>query len=321
MDAQKEVILRLNKLTKNFGGLTAVNNVSLDIHRGVIHGLIGPNGSGKTTLINTVTGIYKASGGSIIFKDKEIKGLRSRLISELGISRTFQISRIFSRMTVLENLLVVAPKGGIKENVEKAMQLLKQVGLEENYKKIASSLPYGQRKLLEFARAVMTEPELIFLDEPTASLAPESAKVVRDLILNLAKESSKTFFIATHNLYEAEILCDRVAIINRGNILAVGKPKELKEMMKGETYTIIRFQEWNNEVENFLETNNYKISDLVQEERKIQIKLKDIEKETPPLIKKLIENNYNIVEVFHERPSLEKIYLELVERETNGGVK
>ena len=139
--------------------------------------------------------------------------------------------------------------------------------------------------------------------------------------LNLAKESNKTFFIATHNLYEAEILCDRVAIINRGNILAVGKPKELKEMMKGETYTIIRFQEWSNEVENFLETNNYKISNLVQEERKIQIKLKDIEKETPPLIKKLIENNYNIVEVFHERPSLEKIYLELVERETNGGVK
>ncbi|MBW1971558.1 MAG: ABC transporter ATP-binding protein [Deltaproteobacteria bacterium] len=227
MDVQKEVILRLNKLTKNFGGLTAVNNVSLDIHRGVIHGLIGPNGSGKTTLINTVTGIYKASGGSIIFKDKEIKGLRSRLISELGISRTFQISRIFSRMTVLENLLVVAPKGGIKENVEKAMQLLKQVGLEENYKKIASSLPYGQRKLLEFARAVMTEPELIFLDEPTAGVTLKLIEKTIEFIHSL-NNNGMTFVIVEHNMKVIMSVCERIFVLEYGKKIAEGTPKEVQ---------------------------------------------------------------------------------------------
>ncbi|MHA1866676.1 MAG: ATP-binding cassette domain-containing protein [Candidatus Heimdallarchaeaceae archaeon] len=319
--SSSEFAVETTRLTKDFDSLRAVNEIDLTIKKSEIFGLLGPNGAGKTTTIRLLSGMLIPTFGKakVLGMDSVEKSLQIR--EKTGLLT--ETPSIYDRLSVRENLTFFGRIYGVKsEDIQKNIKKLLEIfDLEERIDSKAGTLSKGMKQKVAIARTLIHDPELIFLDEPTASLAPESAKIVRDLILNLAKESNKTFFIATHNLYEAEILCDRVAIINRGNILAVGKPKELKEMMKGETYTIIRFQEWNNEVENFLETNNYKISNLVQEERKIQIKLKDIEKETPPLIKKLIENNYNIVEVFHERPSLEKIYLELVERETNGGVK
>ena len=222
-----KIIISLDGLTKKFGGLTAVDNVSLDIHRGVIYGLIGPNGSGKTTLINTVTGFLKRSSGSIIFKDEDVSFYRPMKLSQMGISRTFQISRVFSRLTVLENLLVVSRKGGLKVNKERAMQLLSQVGLQDNHSMPAHSLPYGQRKLLEFARAVMTEPEVIFLDEPTAGVNQKAIEQMIDFI-HLLNNQGMTLLVVEHNMKVMMSLAERIFAIEHGIKIAEGTPSEIQ---------------------------------------------------------------------------------------------
>lgn len=222
------IIINLEGLTKKFGGLTAVNNVSLDIHRGVIHGLIGPNGSGKTTLINTVTGLLNRTSGRVIFKDEDVSCHRPMQLSRMGISRTFQISRVFSRMTVLENLLVVARKGNIKANRERAMHLLSQVGLQDSYAVPAHSLPYGQRKLLEFARAVMTEPDVIFLDEPTAGVNHKAIEQMIEFIHTLNSQGM-TLLVVEHNMKVMMTLAERIFAIEYGIKIAEGTPADIQK--------------------------------------------------------------------------------------------
>lgn len=227
MDAKDKVILRLDGLTRKFGGLIAVNNVSMALNRGLIHGLIGPNGSGKTTLINTVTGIYRPSAGEVIFNQETVSGLKPRRLSERGISRTFQISRVFGRLSVLENLLVVSPHGGIAENRDKAIMLLGQVGLEDSRHKAAHSLPYGQRKLLEFARAVMTDPQVIFLDEPTAGVTLKSIdKMVR--FVHTLNAQGMTFLVVEHNMKVIMRLCGKMFVLEHGLKIAEGTPEEVQ---------------------------------------------------------------------------------------------
>lgn len=227
MDVQNEVILSLQGLTKSFGGLMAVNEVSLELKRGIIHGLIGPNGSGKTTLINTVTGMHRKSAGNVVFNGEEVSGLRPRLLSERGISRTFQISRVFGKLSILENLLVVARKGGLKENRERAMELLDQVGLAESSAKPADSLPYGQRKLLEFARAVMTEPQLIFLDEPTAGVNLKLIDKMIEFVYALNREGM-TFLLVEHNMKVMMSLAERIFALEYGVKIAEGTPAQVQ---------------------------------------------------------------------------------------------
>jgi ABC-type branched-subunit amino acid transport system ATPase component len=225
--AQDEVILRLDGLTKKFGGLTAVEGVSLDLHRGGIHGLIGPNGSGKTTLINTVTGVYKASAGKVLFKGEGVVGLKPMALSRRGMSRTFQISRVFGKLTVLENLLVVARGGGLAENRDRALDLLRQVGLEESFDKAAQSLPYGQRKILEFARAVMTEPELIFMDEPTAGVTLKLIEKMIEFIHELNRRGM-TFLVVEHNMKVIMGLCEKIFVLEHGAKIAEGTPVQIQ---------------------------------------------------------------------------------------------
>jgi ABC-type branched-subunit amino acid transport system ATPase component len=227
MDVQNEVILSLEGLTKKFGGLIAVNDVSLNLNRGIIHGLIGPNGSGKTTLINTVTGMHKKSSGNVFFNGEEVSRLKSRLLSQRGISRTFQISRVFGKLSLLENLLVVARKGGLKENSQRAMDLLHQVGLAESHAKTADSLPYGQRKLLEFARAMMTEPQLIFLDEPTAGV---NLKLIDKMIEFIYALNGKgmTFLVVEHNMKVMMSLAEKIFALEYGVKIAEGTPAQVQ---------------------------------------------------------------------------------------------
>jgi ABC-type branched-subunit amino acid transport system ATPase component len=227
MGAQDEVILRLDGLTKRFGGLTAVEGVSLDLERRGIHGLIGPNGSGKTTLINTVTGVYKASAGNVFFKGEAVVGLKPMALSRRGMSRTFQISRVFGKLTVLENLLVVAREGGLAENRDRALDLLRQVGLEESFDKTARSLPYGQRKILEFARAVMTGPELIFMDEPTAGVTLKLIEKMIEFIHGLNRRGM-TFLVVEHNMKVIMGLCARIFVLEHGVKIAEGTPAEIQ---------------------------------------------------------------------------------------------
>ncbi|MHA1303115.1 MAG: ATP-binding cassette domain-containing protein [Candidatus Heimdallarchaeaceae archaeon] len=307
--------IETSRLTKDYDSLRAVNEVDLKITRSEIFGLLGPNGAGKTTTIRLLAGILTPT-----FGDAKVIGLDTveqslELREKVGLLT--ETPSIYERLTVRQNLSFFAQIYGVKkEDIElKIDQLADIFEITEKLDVPAGTLSKGMKQKLAIARAMIHDPEVLFLDEPTASLAPESAKVVHDLIHKLAKERKRTFFIATHNLTEAERLCDRVAIINKGKLLAVGAPNELKSMMKGETITIIRFLKWDKEIEKFFEDTSYNVRNIDTDNRIIKLKLDEYEKQTPKILKDLISKNFQITEIYHQKPSLEKIYLELVEGE------
>jgi ABC-type branched-subunit amino acid transport system ATPase component len=234
-------ILRIEKTKKIFGGVVALNGCSFRVEENSITGLIGPNGSGKTTLFNCITGFYRAEGGEIYFKDVGISRLRPHQIMQLGVVRTFQITRVFSGLTVLENMLY-APKDQLGEklwralfqissirhqervNREKALEILEFVGLAELRSEYAENLSYGQKKLLELGRALMTSPELIMLDEPAAGINPTMVGRLRDVILEL-HQGGKTFLIIEHDMKFVMGICQKVVVLDFGERIAEGPPR------------------------------------------------------------------------------------------------
>ena len=189
--SEKEPILQLQEVTKSFGNLTAVNHCSFGVERNWIIGLIGPNGAGKTTLFNLITGSYTADAGDILFKDQPITSLKPYQIAEKGIGKTFQITRVFSKMTLMENLIVAAR---VRNKDERALELLELAGLIDLKGDYASDLSYGQQKLLALIRVLMFDPDLILLDEPAAGINPTMQNKIMDRIHKL-KDDGKTFLI------------------------------------------------------------------------------------------------------------------------------
>jgi branched-chain amino acid transport system ATP-binding protein len=215
-------ILEVQNVTKRFGGVTAVQSVSLALEEGRIHGLIGPNGSGKTTLFNCITGIVPADSGRIFFRRQRIDDLKPHQIFHRGLSRTFQMIRVFPELTALENLLVVAT-GEHARAVTRAHELLRMVRLDGLAGEYAGNLSFGQQKLLEFARVLVTDPALILLDEPAAGVNPtllnELLAVVRSL-----RDRGKTIFLVEHDMKVVMGLCDTVFVLDHGEKLAQGPP-------------------------------------------------------------------------------------------------
>jgi neutral amino acid transport system ATP-binding protein len=237
-------MLTVEGLTKDFGGLRAVNNCSFEVSQGCIFGLIGPNGSGKTTVFNLITGFLRPTAGHILFKGQEVTGLAPHEISRRGIARTFQMVRVFRRMTVLENLLM-APRNQAGENffrglartpavrrqerehLEKARALLQVVGLDRIANEYCGSLSYAEQKLVEITRALMTDPELILLDEPASGINPTLVNQVLDYVRKLQQERGKTFLVVEHDMRVIMNLCDRIAVLNYGERIAEGTPVEI----------------------------------------------------------------------------------------------
>ncbi|HEX9115965.1 MAG TPA: ABC transporter ATP-binding protein [Anaerolineae bacterium] len=237
-------MLRVEGLTKNFGGLRAVNHCSFEVGQGSIFGLIGPNGSGKTTVFNMITGFLRPTGGHVFLKDQEITGLPPYEITQRGIARTFQMVRVFRRMTVLENLLL-APRGqagekfwlgllvtpGVRrqerENLERAYDLLGVVGLTRIANEYCGNLSYAEQKLVEITRCLMTDPDLILLDEPASGINPTLVNEVLDYIRKLQQERGKTFLVVEHDMRVIMNLCDHIAVLNYGERIAAGTPAEI----------------------------------------------------------------------------------------------
>lgn len=236
-------ILTTDNLVKQFGGLIAVNGVTLTIERGSIVGLIGPNGSGKTTLFNILTGVYKPDSGRVIFNGERIDGLRPYQIYRKGLVRTFQIPRILQKMTVLDNLLISVRNPG--ENLlqalfrrgewlkferdvrDKALEVLAFLGLEKHCYTPAIELSGGQMKLLEIARALMSEPSMILLDEPTAGVNPVLANEIYIRLRDIKRKTGITFFIVEHRIELLMEYVDKVHVMHRGRIIAEGRPSDI----------------------------------------------------------------------------------------------
>ena len=237
-------LLQVDSVLMQFGGLKALNNVSLSIKRGTIHGLIGPNGSGKSTMMNVLTGIYMPTSGNVLFSGQSVVGKTSSDIALSGIARTFQNVQLFGEMTAIQNILVglhhtfksnmveIAlhlPRYNIEEAEAhaRALALLKFVGLEDLANEEARNLPYGKQRLLEIARALALDPELLLLDEPAAGLtAPDIKELLR--IIRKIRDSGITFILIEHHMEVVMSVCDTVSVLDFGQKIAEGKPAEVQ---------------------------------------------------------------------------------------------
>jgi branched-chain amino acid transport system ATP-binding protein len=227
--AAAEPILRVNRLRKSFGGVAAVNDCTLSVGSGTVTGLIGPNGSGKTTLFNLLTGVLPADSGEVRFAGTDIIGLKPHEIFRLGMSRTFQITRLFPKMTVLENLRVTVPRQrhGIdsRARIDELLQLFNLAELHDRY---AEDLSYGQMKLLELARALVPDPLIVVLDEPFAGVNRVMAARIVELIRRF-QATGTTFFLIDHEMKIVMEICDWIYVMDFGVMIAEGRPEQVRE--------------------------------------------------------------------------------------------
>ena len=226
------MILQVQHVTKRFGGLTAVDNVSFDLPEGQILGLIGPNGAGKTTLFNCINGVYPPTEGTITFLGKDITGLRTYKIADMGLARTHQIVRPLNDLTVLENVMVGACYGRenhrLGEAEEIANEVLAFVGLDDRAEQLASSLNVAQKKRLELARALAARPYLLLLDEVLAGLNTAEVSNMLETILKI-REQGVTIIMIEHIMHAIMNVSDRIIVLNYGELIAEGSPSEVSE--------------------------------------------------------------------------------------------
>lgn len=238
-------LLEVKNLTKNFGGLTAVGDVSMTLDAGELVGLIGPNGAGKTTLFNLLTGVYEPSEGSVSLDNTLLNGKKTYTIANLGISRTFQNIRLFDHMTVLDNVLLGMSNSqsshafssilrlpkfykSEKSLYEKAIQLLEMFNLVDSAELLANELPYGQQRRLEIVRALATNPKILFLDEPAAGMNPQETAELTDLIRQIQNQFDITIMLIEHDMSLVMSVTERIYVLEYGRLIAHGTPDEIK---------------------------------------------------------------------------------------------
>ena len=229
-------ILQIKSLSKYFGGLAAVSNCSLEIKKGSITGIIGPNGSGKTTLFNSIVGTHPIDQGSIVFDNTEVSEMPVPAVAKLGLLRTFQQTRIYSKLNCVENMLIshkASDSGFIfakvpTELTEKAENLLNFVGLYQKRNLRAGDLSFGQQKLLELAMALMNEPKMLLLDEPTAGINPTLINGIIDRLIKVNKEYGITLLVIEHNMKVIMSLAQNIFCLAHGKMLANGTPDQIK---------------------------------------------------------------------------------------------
>jgi len=238
-------LLELSKVTKFFGGLCAVNNIDLKLHKGELLGLIGPNGAGKTTLFNLISGVLNVSSGNIFLKGQNIIGRKPYHTNRMGICRTFQLKTIFDDLTVLQNVMIGGywRKGlGIgfldsflpttkkrKELEESALEKIEQVGLADHKDEIAKNLPHGFQRAMALAIALVTEPEVLLLDEPVSGMTVKEIIWMMELINSLRADHKRGILLIEHNMKAVMDFCDKISVINFGTKIAEGLPTEIRE--------------------------------------------------------------------------------------------
>ena len=240
----ENVLLKASDITMRFGGLTAVDHVNMELHKGEIVSIIGPNGAGKTTFFNIITGLYTPTEGRVSFHDKDITGLKPHLITALGLTRTFQNIRLFRSMTVIENVMVgmycrekdtflrsvfslPSHHRAERETEKKALELLELTGLAQYRYEYASSLPYGLQRRLEIARAIASGPEIVMLDEPAAGMNEQETADLTAFIQQL-RDLGYTLLLIEHDMRLVMSITDRIYVLNYGALIASGTPAEIR---------------------------------------------------------------------------------------------
>lgn len=231
-------MLQVEGIRKSFGGFMAVNGAHLDVKRGEIVAVIGPNGAGKTTLFNLITGILRPDGGKVLFKNEEIQGLSAHRICKKGMTRSFQVVNVFSRLTVFENvqIAILSRLGKTfqlfspsrKLAVKETLEILASVGLADKRSLVSGSLSHGDQKVLEIAIALGGNPELLILDEPTAGMSPEETSRCIDLIRQLSNQFGLTILFCEHDMELVFAIAHRIMVMVRGSTLIQGFPEEVR---------------------------------------------------------------------------------------------
>lgn len=239
MNTSNNIILEIQNINMQFGGLKAINNVSFFVRENEIKGIIGPNGAGKTTLFNVITGELKPTSGKIFLYGENLKGLPPHLICKKGLSRTFQLTLVFPEMTVFESIWIginscerfpwnpVTLADKIENILRKAEETCKLVGLWEKRNELASNLSYGDQKILEIAMALSIQPKVILLDEPTQGVDPKETASVIEVVKKLSKKM--TIILIEHNMDVVLQLCNSILVLNEGSIIAEGNPQEISQ--------------------------------------------------------------------------------------------
>lgn len=239
-------MLELKELSKDFGGLRAVNKVSFHVKEGQLTSLIGPNGSGKTTMFNMISGVFPPSEGSIVLAGQNINGLRSDQIVNLGVCRTFQELRVFNSLTVIENVMIglhVRAKSGIWGSTlrlpserqerkllrQKAMQLLELMRIADKRNLMPSSLPYAEQRMIDIARALASGVRVLLLDEPAAGMNPNEKQRLADILVKIQKEICNTVFLIEHDMKFVMSISEYIGVLNFGTLIAEGVPEEIKK--------------------------------------------------------------------------------------------
>jgi len=230
-------LLEVQAVSKAFGGIQALSSCSIAVEQGSITGLIGPNGSGKTTLFNVITGYESVDRGTILLNGKSITNSKPDTVFSLGIGRTFQLTRIFPRLTLLENMHIAARRERLNElfrrwssthEQQQALELLNLVNLSSHKDEPAGNLSYGQKKLLEFALILVAKPQVILLDEPAGGVNPNMINEIGRHITSLNHQKGITFLVVEHNMEFVMNLCDAVNVLHRGTKIAEGPPAEVR---------------------------------------------------------------------------------------------
>jgi len=307
-----EIIIKVINLTKKFGSLVAVDHINFEVYKGEIFGFLGPNGAGKTTTINMLTTILKPTEGTATINGFDIIKDAGKVRQTIGV--VHQEFTADEDLTGYENMMLTAALYGIPKNIakQKVEELLKMVELTNAKDRKVETYSGGMRRRLEIAMGLINKPVLLFLDEPTLGLDVQTRAAIWSYILKLKEEYNMTIFMTTHYLEEADAYCDRIAIIDKGKILKIGTPSELKDSLGGGVIAIQIASNVEEAVKIISQLDG--VLDIKSDKEKIRIKAKNINNLTPELLRSLFEKGIKVTKLEMSEPTLDEVYLELTGR-------